>query len=102
MSGQFRFPAPDLAVEILSDSTEAIDRGVKFEDYAAHGVSEYWLVDPTAQVVEQYGLEGEAYALLFKMSDGVLRSRAIAGLALPVRAIFDDGENAAALRAILG
>jgi Uma2 family endonuclease len=31
---QVRFPAPEMVVEVLSESTEAIDRGVKFEDYA--------------------------------------------------------------------
>jgi Uma2 family endonuclease len=44
---QVRFPAPDLVVEILSESTEAVDRGIKFEDYALHGVAEYWIIDPT-------------------------------------------------------
>ena len=32
-----RFAAPDFIAEILSPSTEKHDRGVKFEDYAAHG-----------------------------------------------------------------
>ncbi len=45
---QSKFPAPDLIVEVLSESTEANDRGIKFEDYAAHGVVEYWIVDPMA------------------------------------------------------
>lgn len=40
-------PAPDLVIEILSKSTAKRDRGVKFEDYAAHGVRGYWLIDPT-------------------------------------------------------
>ena len=51
---QSKFPAPDLAVEVLSESTAAVDRGIKFEDYAAHGVSEYWIVDPDAETIEQY------------------------------------------------
>ena len=36
-----QFPIPDLAVEVLSDSTEVRDRGVKFEDFASNGVAEY-------------------------------------------------------------
>ena len=51
---QMKYPAPDLVVEVLSPSTAVIDRTTKFEDYAAHGVSEYWLVDPEKQTVEQY------------------------------------------------
>jgi len=38
---QMRFPAPDFVVEVLSDRKAANDRGVKFEDYAAHGIVEY-------------------------------------------------------------
>jgi Uma2 family endonuclease len=51
---QMIHPAPDFVVEILSTSTEARDRGIKFEDYAAHGVREYWLVDPEGETLEQY------------------------------------------------
>ena len=95
------FPAPDLAVEVLSASTERRDRGVKFEDYAAHGVDEYWVVDTTREAVEQYLLEGDAYELAVKSGTGELASRAVAGLVVPVRAMFDDAANLAALRAIL-
>ena len=31
---QMRFPTPDLVVEVLSETTQAFDRGVKFDDYA--------------------------------------------------------------------
>jgi Uma2 family endonuclease len=53
---QMRFPAPDLIVEVISESTERNDRGVKFDDYAAHGVREYWIIDPDAETLEQYHL----------------------------------------------
>lgn len=46
------YPAPDFVVEVLSESTEKKDRGVKFDDYAFNGVKEYWLVDADKQVVE--------------------------------------------------
>ena len=35
-----KFPVPDLAVEVLSPSTEVRDRGVKFEDFASNGVAD--------------------------------------------------------------
>ena len=60
---QMQFPAPDLVVEVLSQSTERHDRKIKFEDYAAHGVREYWIIDPKSEVLEQYELAGERYAL---------------------------------------
>ncbi|MBU0512512.1 MAG: Uma2 family endonuclease [Chloroflexi bacterium] len=98
---QMKFPAPDLAVEILSPSTEANDRGIKFEDYALHGVSEYWIVDPADEFVEQYILQDEEYALLVKIRSGVVQSTVVEGFEIPVRAIFDSGEQFAALQAIL-
>jgi Uma2 family endonuclease len=52
---------PSLAVEILSPSTSRRDRGRKKARYAAHGVAEYWTVDPDADVVEQHVLDGDAY-----------------------------------------
>ncbi len=98
---QRRFPAPDFIVEILSPSTEAVDRGVKFEDYAAHGVEEYWLVDPGQGIVEQYVLQGGEYALVFKADSGLLRCRAVSGFEVPVVALFDEAANLAALTTIL-
>ena len=58
---QWRFPAPDLVVEVLSESTADRDRGVKLEDYAAHGVAEYWIVDPDEGTIVVLGLEAGAY-----------------------------------------
>ena len=97
---QLRFPAPDLIVEVISESTEAIDRGVKFEDYATHGVGEYWIIDPERQTIEQYTLRGEQYELLYKMSSGTLCSPAVTGFSVPVRALFDEQENRATVEAI--
>ncbi len=96
-----RYPAPDLVVEVLSPSTEATDRGVKLEDYAAHGVAEYWIFDPEAETVEVYLLDGETYALRLKSDHGTLASAAVPGFAVPVRAAFDDAVNLDALRTLL-
>lgn len=100
---QVRFPAPDLVVEVISESTEQNDRGVKFEDYAAHGVSEYWIVDPDAETLEQYHLPegGDAYRLVIKAMTGQVRSFAISDFEIPVRAIFDPEINQAALQTLL-
>jgi Uma2 family endonuclease len=100
-ASQMKFPAPDLIAEVLSGSTERTDRGIKFDDYAAHGVREYWILDPVAQSVEQYLLEGDAYVLRMKSGTGLLQSVAISGFETPVRALFDEQENLAAIRALL-
>ena len=99
---QMIFPAPDFVVEVLSESTADKDRGVKFNDYAAHGVKEYWLVDPGQETLEQYLLSAdETYDLMSKSGSGSVKSAAVGGFEIPVRAVFDDGENLQALRAIL-
>ncbi len=98
---QTQFPAPDLVVEILSNSTRSIDRGVKFEDYALHGVGEYWLVDPDQESVEQYLLQEDIYQLAVKVKAGVIQSRVVNGFEIPVRAIFDPAEQFTALQSIL-
>jgi Uma2 family endonuclease len=86
---QNKFPAPDMVVEVLSQSTEHRDRGIKFRDYAAHGVREYWLVEPQLKEVEQYRLEGDSYRLVLKSNSGEIQSSVIDGFKIPVRAIFD-------------
>ncbi|MCY7356401.1 MAG: Uma2 family endonuclease [Rudanella sp.] len=90
---QAQFPAPDFMIQVLSKSTEANDRGIKFDDYEAHGVGEYWLVDPDKQVVEQYVLIDGRYDLRLKASDGSIGSMVIAGFIIPIKAIFQVGEN---------
>jgi Uma2 family endonuclease len=99
--GQMLFPAPDLIVEVLSPSTEKYDRGIKFTDYALHGVSEYWIIDPAQKSAEQYFLKGDAYELEFKGKTGSITSRAIEGFTIPVAAIFDEGENLKALQQLM-
>jgi hypothetical protein len=56
---------------------------------------------PECERIAQYLLVGEGYALAFKADNGVVASRAVAGFALPVRALFDAAENLAALGQVL-
>lgn len=46
--------APDMVVEILSPSTACNDQKEKLSLYERHGVREYWIVNPEAQVVYVY------------------------------------------------
>ncbi|MCC6749294.1 MAG: Uma2 family endonuclease [Deltaproteobacteria bacterium] len=46
--------APDWVCEVLSPSTEAIDRAAKMEIYAREAVSHLWLVNPKLQTLEIY------------------------------------------------
>jgi Uma2 family endonuclease len=54
---------PDLAIEILSESTERNDCGRKMCLLARHGVREFWLVDPEAETIEIYSLSGDQFVL---------------------------------------
>lgn len=98
---QMLFPAPDLIVEVLSPTTEINDRGIKFIDYALHGVQEYWLIDATHQSVEQYLLQDEKFELEFKGKAGTIFSRAITSFQIEVKAVFDEQESLKALQQIL-
>jgi Uma2 family endonuclease len=49
--------APDWICEVLSNSTEALDRGKKLRIYAREGVVHAWLVDPLAHTLEVLALE---------------------------------------------
>jgi Uma2 family endonuclease len=60
--------APTLAIEILSPSTEHIDRRRKLHLYARHGVAHYWIVDPVARTIDAYTLEDRAYTVSARLS----------------------------------
>lgn len=99
---QSLFPAPDFVVEVLSKSTEANDRGVKFNDYQAHGVMEYWLIHPTKEYVEQYFLnENNTYELFLKANNGNIESKAVNGFKIPIAAMFDEAINMETLTEIM-
>ncbi len=51
--------APDWVCEVLSPSTEAVDRGVKMPLYASHGVRHAWLLDPLERSLEGFLARGE-------------------------------------------
>lgn len=93
---QMQHPAPDLIVEVLSKGTVDRDRGIKFKDYAAHGVGEYWIVDPLKETVEKYILDIETMEYdepVFIHPKQVIDSNVVDGFVIPVRAIFDQKTN---------
>lgn len=86
---QMLFPAPDLVVEILSITTEKTDRTIKMKDYALHGISEYWIIDPMQQSVEQYLIEDSVYKLHVKLTqEGTIHAKAIEGYSIRLEDIF--------------
>jgi Uma2 family endonuclease len=56
--------APDWLCEVLSPSTEAVDRGEKMPIYASRGVGHVWLLDPAVRTLEIFRLDGESYRVV--------------------------------------
>jgi Uma2 family endonuclease len=104
-SNQNVYPVPDFIVEVLSKGSIKRDRVTKFEDYAAHGVKEYWIVDTVKQTVEQYILpseDSEIYALWRKLTVADdIESVVIEGFKIPVLAIFDAKTNLETLKKLM-
>lgn len=51
--------APDMVIEILSQSTAAHDLKAKFEIYQRYGVKEYWIIHPAEQTLLVYRLSDD-------------------------------------------
>ena len=67
--------APDWICEVLSPSTEHIDRGKKLRIYAREGVAHAWLVNPLAYTLEVLALESGRWAQVGK-HEGAAKVRA--------------------------
>jgi Uma2 family endonuclease len=65
--------APDLIVEILSDSTAKKDYNEKFNLYEENKVKEYWIVNPATKNIEIFSLIDEKYESLglFNETEGL-------------------------------
>ena len=84
--------APDLAVEILSESTGYKDQTAKLALYERHGVREYWIVNADAGHVMVYRLNGEGK---YGKPDYYLRSESavsevLGGVKIPVAGFIPD------------
>ncbi|HWB80433.1 MAG TPA: Uma2 family endonuclease [Nannocystaceae bacterium] len=60
--GKFLRLVPELAIEVLSPSTAARDRGEKRGIYDTAGVGEYWLVDLVRKTITVYVREADRFA----------------------------------------
>lgn len=82
--------APDLVVEILSESTAYRDTIHKKKLYARFGVKECWLVAPEDKLVEVYTLKdkGEYQLLKTYYENDVIESQAVQGFKLELSKVF--------------
>jgi Uma2 family endonuclease len=98
---QTLFPAPDFIIEILSEGTKKRDRGVKFQDYQAHRIEEYWIIDPDHQTIEQYHLEEDGYELILKSSEGNIKSFVMTDFQIPIQSVFNEELNIITLKNLM-
>ena len=81
--------APDLAIEIISESTAYRDLVQKKKLYSKFGVKEYWIVVPEEKSVEIYILKNnvfQPYKIYSK--DDILESPLLTGLKIGLKEIF--------------
>ena len=64
--------APDWVCEVLSPSTERIDRGRKLRIYAEAGVAHAWLVKPTDRTLEVLRLRDGAWTIVAVWEDAAV------------------------------
>jgi Uma2 family endonuclease len=87
-AGQFLRIVPDLVIEILSPATSRRDRTEKKAVYERNGVREYWIVDPKKRAVSVLHLQKSKYGPARTIQSGVVKSRVLPGLEVPVEEIF--------------
>ena len=81
--------APDLVVEVLSESTRQRDLNVKLPVYARNGVREMLAVDVSAEAIAKYVGDGQSMTLERVYGpDDVLTSDAMPGVAIDLAPIF--------------
>lgn len=78
--------APDLVVEVLSDSNRRYDIRVKFDQYERNGVTEYWVVDPDEMGIRVFRRAGEKFALA--EASETITTPLLPGFSLPLSRIF--------------
>lgn len=84
------FRAPKLVVEVLSPSTQAYDRGLKFAVYRRlPSLLEYIVVDPDARRVEGFRRNEQGQWVLHDMSEGPALEAACIGCTVPLDQVFD-------------
>ncbi|PYV16560.1 MAG: hypothetical protein DMG21_11300 [Acidobacteria bacterium] len=75
--------APDLVIEVLSESTSRIDRTTKLKLYARHDVVEYWIIDPEKPHAEVYRRGPQGLEFVTRIDrQGSLTSPLLAGFSV--------------------
>jgi Uma2 family endonuclease len=83
--------APDWVCEVLSPSTERIDRGRKLRIYAAAGVAHAWLVQPSHRTLEVLRLKDGAWTIVGVCEDvAIVRAEPFEAVELELGRLWPD------------
>ena len=87
---------PTLAIEVLSPTTAAADRGVKLQLSAKYGVPHYWIADPLERWLCVHRWEPHGYLVALTAGEAdIVRAEPFEAVELRVAALFgleDDEE----------
>lgn len=78
--------APELVIEILSDSSRYTDGFTKLNKYEKFGVKEYWIANPKTEIITIYNFENNTI-IEFTKSE-ILKSSLFSDLKINLRNIF--------------
>jgi Uma2 family endonuclease len=82
--------AADLIIEVASPESMMRDRGQKFIEYEAEGVTEYWLIDPQRRSAEFHRLGEDGHYQPVLPQDHIYHSAVVPGFSLDVRWLWQD------------
>jgi Uma2 family endonuclease len=86
----FTTVAPDWLCEVLSPSTQRIDRAEKMEVYLREQVRQVWLVDPLALTLEVYRHGGDLWhRSAIYHGDAVVRAEPFDAIELPLNWLWE-------------
>lgn len=81
---------PDWVCEVVSPSTERIDRQKKLRIYAREGVRYCWFVDPLKHIIEMRRLEGAEWVLATHRDSDAINPEPFDALPLPLVKLWRD------------
>lgn len=84
--------APDLIVEIISETSRKTDELTKRKLYEQYGVSEYWIVDPELETVKIYRMSDKGYIRVAEISNepnATLSTPSLPGFQIQLSSLFE-------------
>lgn len=81
--------APDLVIEVLSDSTARYDRVGKMRTYIEFGVKEYWIIDADQKTLEAFDLTGDEPVLQATLAESdIFKPKLFPGLEISLSELW--------------